>query len=105
MTGDTFTQIDVPGVTDTRADGINNASQVVGTCTDANGTHGFIMVDDTFSIFDIPNTVATRGSGATNLDQIVGSFQVRQDPPETGFFTRGYVATPMEHNSTAIFNQ
>jgi probable HAF family extracellular repeat protein len=112
---DSMNAIDFPGINipdsniceqnRTFANGINDASQVVGTFTDANGTHGFLMADDTFSIFNIPETVETWGNGINGLGQIVGSFQVRQEPPETGFFTRGYVATPMAHNPIAIFNQ
>jgi hypothetical protein len=38
----TVTQLDVPGATSTRSQGINNAGQIVATYTDSTGTHGFL---------------------------------------------------------------
>ena len=38
----TFTPIDVPGASSTRAQGITPSGQIVGSYTDSTGRHGFL---------------------------------------------------------------
>jgi probable HAF family extracellular repeat protein/VCBS repeat-containing protein len=103
MDGDRFTQLDVPGATSTHARDINDVGQIVGTLIDAAGPHGFLMEGDAFAIFNIPGSAGTRGEGINNLGQIAGSFWVPQEPPDTGVFTRAYVATPVAPDPAALF--
>src|SRR5262249_216963 len=68
-TGSTFTTIDVPGAISTEqvkastsVGGINDAGVIVGTFTDAMGTHGFVAtpeVDTTPPVITIAATPAT----------------------------------------------
>jgi probable HAF family extracellular repeat protein len=82
---DSMMTIDFPGINAppshdlcaqnfTFANGINDASQVVGTFTDANGTHGFLMTGDTFTQIDIPGATETRANGINHAGQVVGTF-------------------------------
>jgi hypothetical protein len=50
----TFIQFDVPGSSDTRANGINDAGQIVGSFV-SNTDHGFLRgTDGQLTIFDVP---------------------------------------------------
>jgi hypothetical protein len=50
---DTFTTFDFPGVSDTRAFGINEAGDIVGLYYAADGTgHGFLLNQGSFSSID-----------------------------------------------------
>jgi len=82
---DSMMTIDFPGINAppshdlcaqnfTFANGINDASQVVGTFTDANGTHAFLMTGDTFTQIDIPGATETRANGINHAGQVVGTF-------------------------------
>jgi uncharacterized membrane protein len=77
----TFTTIDVPGASFTKAFGINEAcgnralGQIAGTFGDASGTHGFIrQCDDTFTTIDAPGASITQAFGINFSGSIVGSF-------------------------------
>ena len=62
----TFTPVHVPGSTSTIALGINNSGQIVGSYTDASGTHGFLDTNNVFT------TVPFLPTGINNVGQIVG---------------------------------
>jgi hypothetical protein len=83
-TAGTFTTIDDPnmaansfGQEYTELSGITNAGQIVGTYTDAGGTHGFIRSPaGVFTTIDDPdgNPGTTSVNGINNLGMIVGTF-------------------------------
>jgi hypothetical protein len=63
--GSRFTQIDVPGATDTFAYGINNPGDQVGYYVDQEGNvHGFVLRAGNFTTIDVP------GSGGTIVTNI-----------------------------------
>ena len=68
----TFTTIDVPSATFTRAFGINDVGQIVGAFLDARGEHGFLKDGATFTTIDgaFGSTLAL---GINDVGQIVGS--------------------------------
>ena len=68
----TFTTIDVPAATFTRAFGINDGGQIVGDFLDARGEHGFLKDGATFTTIDgaFGSTLAL---GINDVGQIVGS--------------------------------
>lgn len=79
----TFTQIDVPGATDTTASGINERGQIVGVYRDAGGVdcpttgvgcHGFLLDEGTFTTVDVPGAVGTQAGGIDRRSEIVGFF-------------------------------
>jgi probable HAF family extracellular repeat protein len=73
-TGGSFTQLDVPGATDTIASGINDAGQVVGTFINSTGEHGFLDTGGSFTQFDVPSADITVASGINGAGQIVVTF-------------------------------
>jgi probable HAF family extracellular repeat protein len=64
----------MPGCTGTAARGINNAVQIVGSCTQANGTLGFLYSGGGFSPIEFPGATVTNPSGIDSAGQIVGSY-------------------------------
>jgi YVTN family beta-propeller protein/probable HAF family extracellular repeat protein len=72
----TFTNIDVPGATQTAAWGINDYGDVVGRYFDpvANRDHGFLLHNGTYTIIDPPGTTETFALGINNQGQIVGYY-------------------------------
>src|SRR3954463_15670755 len=56
-----FMQIDVPGATDTQAQGINDAGQIVGLFSDSMGGHGFLDTAGTFTTIDVPSAIPVLG--------------------------------------------
>src|SRR6266446_326127 len=55
-----FTQLDVPGATQTFANGINDAGQIVGSFSNSTGTHGFRYTGGSFTQIDVPGTSYTQ---------------------------------------------
>ncbi len=69
-----FTTIDFPGATQTSANGINNAGQIVGFYGPGGSRHGFLLSSGSFSTIDFPGATQTHGDGINNAGQIVGGF-------------------------------
>src|SRR6266404_6119313 len=78
-----FTTIDVPGAIpgSTRAGGINNSGQIVGSFVAGAKTHGFLDIGGSFTTIDVPapppppGTVAfTVAYGINGAGQVVGNF-------------------------------
>ena len=68
-----FTTINVPGATNTQANGINNRGEIVGSFTDATGTHGFIYSAGTFTTINVPGaTGGTEAYGINDNGHVVG---------------------------------
>jgi probable HAF family extracellular repeat protein len=70
--GGSFTQIDVPGATETIAYGINDVGQIVGFFSNSTGQHGFLYSDGSFTQIDVPGATSTRLTGINNAGQIIG---------------------------------
>jgi probable HAF family extracellular repeat protein len=87
-----FTFIDAPGATGTRAEGgINSRGDVVGDFTDSAGAiHGFLLSGGTFATIDVPDAVNTFAIGLNDADVIVGAFDT--SGPESQRL--GFLATP-----------
>lgn len=71
-----FTQIDVPGATETVPVGINNHNEVIGSFTDQSGaTHGFLRTaDGVITSFDVPGSGGAGPSAINDNGDITGSF-------------------------------
>ena len=61
----TFTTIDVPGSTETRAFGINEVGQIVGESRSMGSFQGFVIdADGTFHTITVPGALDTRAQGS-----------------------------------------
>lgn len=80
-----FTSIDVPGAVATRAFGINTTGDIVGSYTDATGTHGFLLREGEFSRISYPGAIATEAWGINPQGDIVGRYRAAGDPRTFGF--------------------
>jgi probable HAF family extracellular repeat protein len=71
----TFTAINFPGGTRTRAVGLNDNGDIVGDYADASGvTHAYLLSQGTFTSFDPPGSIQTRGIAIDNPGVIGGHF-------------------------------
>jgi probable HAF family extracellular repeat protein len=74
FTGATFTTVAAPGATATRAYGVNDVGQIVGSYDDAAGvTHGFSFASSTFTTLDV-GALGTTAHGINNAGLIVGGY-------------------------------
>jgi probable HAF family extracellular repeat protein len=95
--GTTFTSIEVPDAVETRAHGINNYNQIVGSFVDATtgSTHGFVTDGVTFITLDAPGASYTEATGINDHGQIVGWFW------DAAFqHIHSFLATPAEVDTT-----
>lgn len=68
-----YNTLNFPGATGTQPAGINDSGTIVGTITDATGTHGFIFSNGKWAKVDFPGTGGTTGLlGISNGNVIVG---------------------------------
>jgi hypothetical protein len=93
--GTTYTPLAVPGALATYASGINGAGHVVGSYSDALGTHGFLMVGTAITTIDAPGAASTFATGINTSDQIVGHYYDWGFTPH-GFVYSGGVFTPVD---------
>ena len=71
----TYTQIDVPGSTQTQAYGIDTAADVVGYYEDTSGAfHGFLLSGGAYTTIDYPGQSETFLSAINDRGQIVGEY-------------------------------
>jgi hypothetical protein len=85
-----FESINVAGATATRAFGINARGDIVGSYTDATGTHGFLRiggVDTTINYPDSPghSTTSTEAWGINSRGDIIGRYTAAGIPGTRGF--------------------
>ncbi len=85
LTSWTFTPIDVPGATSTRADDMNGSGQIVGVCDLPDQTRGFILSDGVFRLIEIGD--ANDARGINDAGEIVGSFWNSDD----GYYSHAYL--------------
>jgi len=70
-----FTAINFPGGTRTRALGINDSGDIVGDYFDASGVqHAYLLNQGTFTTFDPPGSIQTRGLAINNRGVVGGTF-------------------------------
>jgi len=70
-----YTTIDYPGASQTKAFGINNAGKIVGWYEDATGVHGFLYDGTTYTTFDYPGASWTEAYGINDRGDIVGRYK------------------------------
>ena len=101
-----FVPIDVPGATETRAHGINENGQVVGSFLETANrldSRGFLYDNGQFTTINVPGATTTFGLGINDRSQIVGQFIRPTSGPPVGFpeingylFDKGTFATISE---------
>ena len=70
-----YTTIDDPLATDgTSVWNINNVGQIVGSYSDATGSHGFVDTNGSFVTLDVPPSSGTGASGINDKGQVVGYY-------------------------------
>jgi len=79
LTGDTYTNYDLPGACATKVTGLNNAGDFAGYAYfrengDCSNIQSFISVGGKVTIFTIPGAEDTTAMGMNNLSQVVGSY-------------------------------
>src|SRR5215471_17878840 len=99
-----FTQIDVPGATSTRSEGINRYGQIVGNFNDATvARHGFLLDNGVFTTFDAPGAISTIAIHINDAGQIVG-YYIDASQISHGFVLTGGLFTVIDvPGSTATF--
>jgi hypothetical protein len=71
--GSTFTQIDVPGATDTFGYAINNRTDVAGWYMDPQDEpHGFVLSGGKFTAIDVPGSFGTTVTGINEKGELAG---------------------------------
>jgi uncharacterized membrane protein len=69
-----FEWIDVPGAMGTRAFGINPSGDIVGSYTDATGTHGFVRSGGVFTPINYPGAETTEAWGINPRGDVIGRY-------------------------------
>jgi probable HAF family extracellular repeat protein len=71
--GSTFTQIDVPGATDTFGYAINSRADLAGWYVDQQGVeHGFVLSGGKFTAIDVPGSFGTAVTGINEKGELAG---------------------------------
>jgi len=70
-----FTSIDGPGASETRAHGINDQGEIVGSYSTGGQSHGYLRtLDGTFYTLDYPGAIETRAQGVNAPGDVVGEY-------------------------------
>jgi len=82
-----FEPIEVPGAIGTRAFGINPRGDIVGSFTDAAGTHGYVLRKGVFTQIDYPGatTATTEAWGINARGDVIGRYTRKGVPGIRGF--------------------
>ena len=88
-----FSPIDVPGALATRAFGINAVGEIVGSYTDATGTHGYLWANGNVTIIKFPGAASTEAWGINPQGDIVGRYRIAGDARTFGFLLSDGVFT------------
>ncbi|HLJ98001.1 MAG TPA: hypothetical protein VKU02_32875, partial [Gemmataceae bacterium] len=91
LSGGSYTTLNFPGSTETEANAINNAGQIVGFYYDAAGRlHGFLLSDGTYTTVDVPGAGTTLALGLNDAGLVVGYYEMNGP-----FFNEhSFLATP-----------
>jgi probable HAF family extracellular repeat protein len=84
----TYTTLDVPGSTQTFANGINASGQIVGWYDDDTGPVAFLLDQGSYTTLNVPGAYYTSANGINDAGQIVGTYG------DAGG-THGFLATPV----------
>lgn len=79
--GSTVQTLNVPGTTQTYANGINDLDQIVGysinySAADGTTPQGFVYAGGTYETISVPGAYETEPTGINNLGEIVGIYEV-----------------------------
>ena len=74
-----YTTIDCPGSSSSSARGINDRGDIVGSCDDDSGSHGFLLRHGTLTMIDFPGATLTTAFGLNNLGDVVGRYTDADD--------------------------
>jgi uncharacterized membrane protein len=88
-----FRSIDVEGALATRAFGINAVGKIVGSYTDATGTHGYLWAHGNVTIIKVPGAISTEAWGINPQGDIVGRYRIAGDARTFGFLLSDGVFT------------
>jgi len=80
-----FEPIEVPGAIGTRAFGINPRGDIVGSFTDAAGTHGYVLRIGVFTQIDYPGAATTEAWGINARGDVIGRYTRAGVPGIRGF--------------------
>src|SRR5207302_7837812 len=96
LSGGAYTTLDPPGSIEAKAEGINDAGQVVGVYFDsAARQHGFLFSEGSYTTIDLPGSSASYAYGLNNSGQIVGMYV-------EGHSANGFLATPTPEPSALV---
>ena len=76
LSGDTFTDVVVPGMTDTFVAGMNDAGALCGNAYTSGAIVGFVSINSVVTSFTVPGAVWTFGNGINNSDECAGAYNV-----------------------------
>jgi len=100
-----FKTIDVPGSTETDANGINTAGTIVGFYIDSAGaTHGFSSAAGKFKSINIPNSSSTLVYGINDANAMVGWFSDATTGITHGFMFAAGKATKIDPPGSTFTN-
>jgi probable HAF family extracellular repeat protein len=68
-----YSSLSAPLSTDTRANGINNAGQIVGTIFDGSGGHAFLYSGGVFNALNPPGANGIQATDINNSGKVIGS--------------------------------
>ncbi len=74
LSGDTFTEFDVPGAVNTLVFGINNGGDFVGNTDDGVTDHGYLSIDGVLTTFSIPGALETDVSSINDAQNSAGFY-------------------------------
>lgn len=94
---ETWKTIDCPDSFFTEPRSINERGEIVGTCEDAGGSHGFLLRRGRLTLIDVPGAVAgsTAAFGINNRSDVVGAYN-DEDGVRRGFLLRNGRFTTIE---------
>ncbi len=76
LSGDTFTDVAVPGATDTFVTGINDAGALCGNTYTSPTIMGFVSINSVVTSFTVPGALWTFANAINNQDESVGAYNV-----------------------------
>jgi hypothetical protein len=92
----TFTDISIPGATMVNANGINDAGDVVGTCTVSGVQHGYLLSGGKLTMLDPPGTSSLNTAWSINNAGVITVYGVGANGNYLSFTTadKGQTYTP-----------
>ena len=88
-----YTTIDCPDSSSSSARSINDRGDIVGSCDDSNGSHGFLLRQGTFTMIDFPGATLTTAFGINNRGDVVGRYTDADDVVHGYLLRHGHFST------------